>query len=87
MICKWILAEWRALWDLEPGVLYKRPMSTTQVAKELHMTDLTIRRWAKEGRFPARRIGRNYQIPRGVLQALDKCKGCSGECVDGEETA
>ena len=87
MICKWILAEWRQLWEQEPAVLYKRPLSTTQVAEALSVTDQTVRNLIKDGRLPARRIGRNYQVPRTALAALERCRGCGGECLEREETA
>jgi len=64
------IVTWDDLENVSPRELWRRPLSTTQAAEELGINPSTIRRWIESGIIPARRIGRNYQIPRQVIKMI-----------------
>jgi|GEM_PF-2181214 len=66
-ICREPIVTWDDLEDVDPRELWRRPLSTTQVAEELGVSDRTVRRWVQNGWLPGRKLGRNYQIPRALL--------------------
>jgi|GEM_PF-4485266 len=75
------LDEIRAL--IESGVesIWRRPVSSTTMAVELGVCRTTVFNWIRDGRIPARRVGRTYQVPRRALEMLRTCSGCSQPCM------
>jgi len=70
--CTRIIITWEELEGVDPRELWRRPLSTTQAAEELGIAPYTIRRWIEAGKLPARRIGRNYQIPRAAVRMVSR---------------
>ena len=56
--------------ELKHPDLWRRPMSTSQVAGEFCIHRSTVLTWIEEGRLPARRIGRNWRVPRLVVSLI-----------------
>ena len=54
--------------DMEKGTF----LTTEAFAKEMSMSTHTIRRWIKEGKIKAKKIGRVWLIYRGELERLAK---------------
>jgi excisionase family DNA binding protein len=49
-------------------------LTATQAAKRLEVSDETIRRWARLGRLPARKVGLQYFILEQDVEELAKVK-------------
>lgn len=64
------LVEDSDLQGLDPVEMWRNPLSTHAVARIWGVSGDTVRNWAEEGRFPARRLGRNWQIPRTVVRLV-----------------
>ncbi len=45
-------------------------LSVTEVAEYLEMSRMTIYRWIREGKLPARQFGRGYRIDESDVKAL-----------------
>ena len=56
--------------ELKHPDLWRRPMSTSQVADVFCVHRNTILTWAEDGRLPARRFGRNWRVPRLVVRMI-----------------
>jgi len=69
-ICREPIVTWDDLEDVDPRELWRRPLSTTQVAKQLSVSERTVRRWVQSGYLPGRKMGRNFQIPRIIQNFL-----------------
>jgi len=52
----------------------KRFLTTEEVATLLRTSPRTVARWAKEGRLPAVRIGKQWLFPAEELEALLRAK-------------
>jgi excisionase family DNA binding protein len=57
------------------GSLNKQLFTVDEVAERLNLHVKTVRRFIREGRLPAKRIGKEYRITRS---ALDEFAGTSG---------
>lgn len=44
-------------------------ITTAQAAQRYKLSVETVRRWAREGKIPARKIGRKYHVDRVELDA------------------
>ncbi len=51
---------------------WKRPLSTTQVAELLGVSRQTVHAWIVQGRIPAKRHGRNWKVPRELVDGILK---------------
>lgn len=50
-------------------------LTTNEVAERLNCTPLSVRRWAKQGRIPAFKFGRDYQFkPEDIDVFIDSCR-------------
>lgn len=56
--------------ELKHPDLWRRPMSTSQVAGEFEVHRSTVLCWIEEGKLPARRIGRSWRVPRVVVRLV-----------------
>jgi excisionase family DNA binding protein len=43
-------------------------LTTAEVAAWLKVSVFTVRRWIKQGDLPARKVGREWRIPREALE-------------------
>ena len=42
-------------------------LTPAEVAAELHVTERSVRLWCKSGRLPAKKVGRQWRVPRTWL--------------------
>lgn len=45
-------------------------LTTRQVAELLKLSEATVRKWCREGRLPAVKLGKSYRIRRSDLDRL-----------------
>lgn len=45
-------------------------MTVPEVADQLRVHPVTVRRWIKDGSLPAVKVGRDYRIQAAVVEAL-----------------
>lgn len=45
-------------------------LTVEAVAAALHVSDQTVQRYVREGRLPAKKIGRRYLIPEDAVEAM-----------------
>jgi excisionase family DNA binding protein len=57
--------------ELRPGALY----TLKEVCELLRISDATARRWIKQGRLRARRVGREYKVlGREVVESIEAAR-------------
>ncbi len=44
-------------------------LTTAEVAAWFKVSVFTVRRWIKQGDLPARKVGREWRVPQGALEA------------------
>ena len=54
-----------------PGPVPWRPMSTTEAAAALRVSEVTVRSWCSAGRLRARRLGREWAIDPTSIPSQD----------------
>jgi excisionase family DNA binding protein len=54
------------------GDLYTKPFTITEAANYLKVSSITIRRYIKDGKLPAKRIGKSYVFNVGDLRKFKK---------------
>lgn len=50
-------------------------LTTTQVAEMIQMDVVTVRRWARQGRLPAIKVGNRWRIEPDFLESLQTSGG------------
>jgi excisionase family DNA binding protein len=45
-------------------------LTVEEVAAVLHISNQTAQRYVREGRLPARKVGRRYLIPEDAVEAM-----------------
>ena len=58
--------------QMNPKNSWRRVVSTTVMARKLHISDQTVRRWCEAKRIPARRFGpgQHWQIPLIIIEEI-----------------
>jgi len=56
--------------ELDGADLWKRPLPTARAAEILGVHRSTLHAWIVQGRIPARRFGRNWKVPRSVVERI-----------------
>jgi excisionase family DNA binding protein len=49
-------------------------LTTKELAEYLNLTEVTIYRYAKEGKIPGRRVGKRWRFDKGKIDDLMKSK-------------
>ena len=62
-------------------------MTVAEVARVCGVTERTVRRWLREGRLPARRVGGRVRIATEAVRELAAPYGAAPETPSGEDRA
>lgn len=68
-------------------MIYEKPMRTDEVADYLGKSKKAVRRLAREGAIPGRKVGKEWYFNRRQIASLVGCGDalCAGPELDGDE--